>query len=62
MTTRTRTRYCLGMYGLAMAIMAVIAVAGSVSAKSDGPRIDVSAMMAGIDVGSLPVHNITDAI
>jgi hypothetical protein len=61
MTVQTRARYCLAMYGLAIVIMAVIAVAGSVSAKSNSPRIDVSAMMAEIDVGSLPVHNITDA-
>jgi len=62
MTIQDRARYCLAMYCLVIAIMVVIAVAGSVAAKSESPRIDVSAMMADVDVGSLPIHHITDAI
>jgi len=61
MTTQIRARYCLAMYCLAIAIMATVAVVGLVRAKNISPRIDVSAMMAATDVGSLPVYNITDA-
>jgi len=61
MKTQTRARYRLAMYALAIALMTGIAVLGSSWAKSETPRIDVSAMMTAIDVGSLPVHLITDA-
>lgn len=61
-STQIRARYGLTMWCLAIAIMATIAVAGSVRAgQVQQPAIDVTAIMTTIDVGSLPVHNITDA-
>ena len=58
--TTAQIRTC--MYALAIAMMATIAIAGSVAtANSQRPAVDVSAIMSTIDVGSLPVHNITDA-
>ena len=61
-STEMRARYCPTMYCLAIAIMATIAVAGSVGAANvQQPVIDVATIMTNIDVGSLPVHNIADA-
>jgi hypothetical protein len=62
-TSQIRARYGR-MYALAT-MFAAIAVAGTVWAKSTSTNIpqagmDVSAIMATIDMKSLPVHNITD--
>ena len=63
MTTTTQIRARYGrMYALAIAILAALSVAGAVGAGNGGQAtMDVSAIMNSIDVGSLPVHNITDA-
>ena len=63
MNTATQIRARYGRkYALAIVILATLAVAGSVGAgKVEQAPMDVSAIMGNIDVGSLPVHNITDA-
>jgi len=56
-STQIRVRRALGI-----AILATLTVAASVSAgKVEQTSMDVSAIMTNIDVGSLPVQNITDA-
>jgi len=58
--TQIRAFYVIG---LAITVLAAIAVAGSVRANSDreSTNMDVSAIMAGVDLPSLPVHEIKDA-
>jgi hypothetical protein len=69
MTSHT-TRYGL-RYALAIAMMAAVAVVGSVWAKGggqdiamamDGVRIDVMELHTSADIANMPVHNILDAI
>jgi hypothetical protein len=62
-TSQIHARYGR-MYALVI-MLAAIAVAGTVWAKSTSTNIpragmDVSAIMATIDMKNLPVHNITD--
>jgi hypothetical protein len=62
-TSQIRARYGR-MYALAI-MFAAVAVAGTVWAKSANTNtaqaaIDVATIMTTIDVGSLPVHTITD--
>jgi hypothetical protein len=61
-TTQIRARYGR-IYALAITMLAVIAVAGSVWAgNTPAPAMDISAIMIGVDMTTLPVHTITDAI
>jgi hypothetical protein len=52
------------IYAATIAVLAAVAFAGAVWAKAApyaGTRIDISELMANVDVASLPVHDIKDA-
>jgi len=68
MTSQTNSRYGFTIaLTLTFAVMAAVAVAGSVWAQGNGQqpeatRIDVAAIMTSADIANLPVLHIEDPI
>jgi hypothetical protein len=61
MNARIKSPYTL-MFVLAIAVVGMVAVAGSVGADKVEHRMDVWAMMTSVDMANLPVLEIVDPI